>query len=182
MKIKPIHVVIGGVAGYFLFKNMLGLKRFSEKIIISNSVKINKQKTDISKIVLDIVVTIKNPTNQKVRIKYPFVQMYMNESLIGTSEPKSEYFNIEANNTTQFPVSITISTMDFATAIGSKDVINTIKILFKTLSGTATQEEREKISGIAVNVETLTEVFGVPYTHKDKIPLISNNSKKQENK
>lgn len=55
-------------------------------------------KFDISGLTLMIGVVLKNPTNGSLRIKYPYVTVGVNGSVIGSSELKDEDIQIPANS------------------------------------------------------------------------------------
>lgn len=85
--IKAKHIVLGilGLAGgTYLWK----LNRVSGELETSLQIQIHK--VSISGITVRIDVTLKNPTNGSIRIRYPFVKLLSGDTTIASSTVKND--------------------------------------------------------------------------------------------
>lgn len=83
MQIKAKHLVITGLgvtALIFLKKAV----QTGQKLVVQNAMRLDK--LDFRKLVLALDPVIKNPTGGSVRFKFPFIQVFMGESLLASSD------------------------------------------------------------------------------------------------
>lgn len=134
-KIAIGAVVTGGVyAGYKYFS---GLQKTSAELQTVSTMKIHKLGLDGLTIRVD--VTLKNPTANSLKIKYPFVKLHYKDTLIGSSQVIDKDIQIPANgeaHVDQMMINIPIMGI-FSVASGLITSLTTkqpVKVSCKTLS------------------------------------------------
>jgi hypothetical protein len=90
MKLSGLLIGAAGLTGAYFGVRALVLKRLNDEIQVISSVNINK--LTFSSLELRIDLLLKNPTSGTVDVKYPFVKIYYDGSMLGSSEVKDKDF------------------------------------------------------------------------------------------
>jgi hypothetical protein len=132
--IKAILIGAAGIATLFGADYLYKLRRLDRELLVDTSLSLKS--ISLSSLSVGITVTLKNPTPGTMTIKYPFVQLYFNPTLLGSSEVKDQNFTIPAYSQQVLPeIILTVSTMPILSLV-TKYLTTTMDITLMVKSTT----------------------------------------------
>ncbi len=150
---KWIWLGVGGLALAVGVPYAINLSRLSVELETLTKVSIYKIKLD--GLELKIEVTLKNPTQGGITIKYPFVKMMSEGKVFATSEVKDQDIALKEFNQTILPgIFINLSWINLATSLPS---------LLKKIRNN---------EPVTIQAKTITTINGsIPYSKEDNIVI-----------
>ena len=153
VKAKHILIGVGAIALVAGGSYLLKVKRLSDEL--ETVTKVNIYRISAGGIDLKIDVTLKNPSDGSITIKYPFVKLTHNESTIASSQVKNQDIRIEK----------------FSEVLLDPIIVN---VGFVTLAMTvpALLKEYRQQGQLTVVAKTFTTINNrLPYTKTDKMVI-----------
>lgn len=163
-KVKPHHILIGGavIAGaWFLLK----AARAGKKLEATATGKILGLDGQFLNVLLDVVLT--NPTNGRLRVKYPYIKLSVNGAKLADNQIKNRDINIPAN-----------SSVKAGKALGEPLLLRIPwQVALATLGAQIGQLVAGTLSELTIDIEVSTTAFapglpsGISQTITQSIPL-----------
>lgn len=116
--VKVKHILIGAGAAALIFgvPYLIKVKRLSDEL--ETVTKLNIYKVSLTGIDLKIDVTLKNPSNGSITIKYPFVKLLYKDSTIASSQVTNQDIKIPEFGEIQLdPIMVNLGFITLATTV-----------------------------------------------------------------
>lgn len=152
-----VKIIAGGAALLLLssFAKASSIVRLGKNLVIENSFKVA---FEAGKLILTVVPTMKNPSNEGLSLRHPFIRLRLAENgeTVASSDANPTIYQLEPfKNLTLNPIVITLSTADLI------------------LIGTQIGKDLFKTKRLTLYVDTIAHITGesIPFDKTDKYEL-----------